>query len=66
MATLAAQLGVSEEEAEARRAASSPIRRLVDPPDVAAIAVFLASPLASAITGQVVVVDGGTTSTVVY
>jgi len=66
MATLAEELGVSVAEAEARRAASSPIRRIVDPGDVAAITVFLASPLASAITGQVIAVDGGTTSAVVY
>jgi 3-oxoacyl-[acyl-carrier protein] reductase len=36
-----------------------PMRRLGQPDDIAQLAVFLASPAASYITGQVIVVDGG-------
>lgn len=39
-----------------------PLRRLGEPDDIARAAVFLASDAASWITGQVLVVDGGTTS----
>jgi 3-oxoacyl-[acyl-carrier protein] reductase len=36
-----------------------PMRRLGKPDDIAQVAVFLASPAASYVTGQVLVVDGG-------
>ena len=36
-----------------------PMRRIGKPEDIAAVAVFLASPAASYITGQVITVDGG-------
>ena len=36
-----------------------PARRLGQPDDIAGVAVFLASPAASYITGQVITVDGG-------
>lgn len=45
-------------DATARR---TPMRRLGDPRDIAGAAVFLASPAASWMTGQMVVVDGGIT-----
>jgi 3-oxoacyl-[acyl-carrier protein] reductase len=47
------------EEARAALAAQIPLARLGDPQDIANAVAFLASDLASYITGQVLVVDGG-------
>jgi len=47
---------------EDRIASHIPLRRIGEPDDIAATALFLASPAAGWITGQVLVVDGGTTS----
>src|SRR5712691_3040931 len=44
-----------------RRLAKTPLTRIGQPEDIAGAAVFLASDQASFITGQVLVVDGGTT-----
>ena len=66
MERTASELGISVVEAEARRAAQVPIGRIIEPIDVARVVVFLASPLSSAITGQVIAVDGGITPSVVY
>lgn len=41
----------------------TPLRRLGDPDDIGAIAVFLASKAANFVTGQVIVADGGVTIT---
>ena len=57
----AKQLGVSEEEAEASFAKQFPIGRIVEPSDIAPMVLFLASPHASAITGQSIAIDGGST-----
>ena len=57
--TRAEQEGVSVEEMERRRAETIPLRRPNDPEDIAAMAVFLASPGARNITGQNYNVDGG-------
>ena len=51
--------GLSEAELLARNQAKIPLGRLGKPEEVAAAAVFLASPLASYITGQTLAVDGG-------
>src|SRR5499425_76415 len=51
--------GVSVEEMTKRRNAAIPLGRPNDPEDVAALAVFLASPGARNITGQSLNVDGG-------
>jgi NAD(P)-dependent dehydrogenase (short-subunit alcohol dehydrogenase family) len=55
----ARQEGVSIEEMERRRAEVIPLRRVNDPADIAAMAVFLASAGARNITGQCYNVDGG-------
>jgi NAD(P)-dependent dehydrogenase (short-subunit alcohol dehydrogenase family) len=51
--------GVSVEEMERRRNSGIPLGRANDPEDIAAMAVFLASPGARNITGQSFNVDGG-------
>ena len=65
-AALAKQLGVSEAEAEAKYASEFPIGRIVEPSDIAPMALFLASPHASAITGQSIAIDGGSTPGIYY
>jgi NAD(P)-dependent dehydrogenase (short-subunit alcohol dehydrogenase family) len=57
--TRAAREGVSIEEMAQRRVADIPLRRANEPEDIAAMAVFLASPGARNITGQNYNVDGG-------
>ena len=49
-------------EAEVRSSAGTPLRRLGEPDDIAGAAVFLASKAGGWMTGQTVVVDGGSTS----
>jgi NAD(P)-dependent dehydrogenase (short-subunit alcohol dehydrogenase family) len=55
----ATERGVSVEEFQAQQEAAIPIGRANQPEDIAAMAVFLASPAARNITGQAYNVDGG-------
>ena len=57
--TRAAQRGISVEEMQAEQEAGIPIGRANTPEDIAAMAVFLASPGARNITAQCYNVDGG-------
>jgi NAD(P)-dependent dehydrogenase (short-subunit alcohol dehydrogenase family) len=57
----AAAEGKSVEQVAAEIAKSSGVRRLGQPEDVAALAVFLVSPAASHIQGAAIAVDGGAT-----
>ena len=66
LAARAKQLGVSEEKAEASFVRQFPIGRLVEPKDIAPMVLFLASPHASAITGQSIAIDGGSTPGTYY
>lgn len=58
-ATRAAERGLTVEQLQAEQEAQIPIRRANTPDDIAAMAVFLASPGARNITGQSYNVDGG-------
>ena len=55
----AAARGITVEQLHAEQEATIPIRRANTPDDIAAMAVFLASPAARNITGQAYNVDGG-------
>ena len=59
MATMAAERGLSPQEAEAAWLQGYPLKRPGEPHEVASLAVFLASPLASYMTGTITPVDGG-------
>ena len=50
-----------DEERVARRNATTPLRRIGEPSEIAPVAAFLASQASSFITGQVIVADGGVT-----
>ena len=51
--------GRSAQEAEAALAAASPLRRLLEPEEVAFAVAFLAAPEAGAVNGQTLILDGG-------
>jgi 3-oxoacyl-[acyl-carrier protein] reductase len=55
----ARRLGLAPEELQRLSAEATPVRRVGQPDDIAAVAAFLCSDEASFITGQTVYVDGG-------
>ena len=59
IANIVEKTGRTAEEAEAALEAMTPLGRLLEPDEVAAAVVFLASPEAAAINGQALVLDGG-------
>jgi NAD(P)-dependent dehydrogenase (short-subunit alcohol dehydrogenase family) len=59
IANIVARTGMSEEQARQALAKTSPQRRLIEPEEVAAVAVFLAGDAAKGINGQAINVDGG-------
>lgn len=59
VANIVARTGMSEADARANLASSSPQRRLVTPEEVARVVVFLAAEGSGGITGQAINVDGG-------
>jgi NAD(P)-dependent dehydrogenase (short-subunit alcohol dehydrogenase family) len=65
MKVVAADEGISEEEALRRNTAAIPMGRLADPEEVAAVVAFLCSAQASYLTGVVVSMDGAAVPTVV-
>ena len=58
-ARIAARTGRSPEESIETLAKLAPLGRLLDPGEVADAVVWLASPVAAAINGQTIVLDGG-------
>ena len=56
---IVAKTGRTEEETAAELEQMTPLGRLLEPGEVAAAVVFLASPEAAAINGQTLVLDGG-------
>lgn len=56
---IVAKTGRTADEAQAELEQMTPLGRLLEPDEVAAAVVFLASPEAAAINGQTIVLDGG-------
>lgn len=60
IANIAARTKLTEAEARAALEKTSPQNRLIEPEEVAAVAVLLAQDISKGITGQAINVDGGT------
>ncbi len=59
VSNIAARTGMSEAQAREVLEKASPQRRLMEPEEVASIAIFLAQDLSQGITGQAINIDGG-------
>jgi NAD(P)-dependent dehydrogenase (short-subunit alcohol dehydrogenase family) len=59
VARISERTGRSLQEAESALVAQNTLRRLLEPEEIAAAVVFLASEQAAAINGQTIVIDGG-------
>jgi NAD(P)-dependent dehydrogenase (short-subunit alcohol dehydrogenase family) len=59
VSNISARTGMSEAQARETLTKSSPQRRLIEPEEVASIAVFLAQDSSRGITGQAINIDGG-------
>ena len=59
IANIVKRTGMNEQEARAALEKTNPQNRLIDPDEIAALAVYLASDLSRGITGQAINVDGG-------
>ena len=66
LARRASDANVSVEEITARTIAETPMRRLIQPGDIASAVLFFCSPLADIVTGQSIAVDGGSGTSVNY
>lgn len=58
--------GVSLDAIEAESVAEIPMGRLIQPEDIAKVALFFCSPMADIVTGQCIAVDGGSATSVNY
>ncbi len=59
VSNITARTGMSETQARETLARSSPQQRLIEPDEIAALAVFLAQESSKGITGQAINIDGG-------
>lgn len=59
VAAIVAKTGRTRADAEAQFSASNPMRRLIQPDEVAAAALWLASDAAGSVNGQAIAIDGG-------
>lgn len=59
VSNISARTGMTEAQAREELAKTSPQKRLIEPEEIAAIAVFLAQDISKGITGQAINIDGG-------